>query len=153
MIVLVDSQGAIERIVQSAEFEDLSGLTALERDVPSTYPATSRWNAQTLEFEAFNPPPRLNGLQILGLYTASQHARARRMLDARFPEGHPLAGELMDPQALVQRLVDATLAMRDPISVADPFHVNGTIFLRGVGVIESDAEAARILAGIPAPGM
>ncbi len=94
-------------------------------------------------------PRRLSGLQIIGLYTAAQHARARRMLDARFPVGHPQAGELVDPNALVQRLVDATLALRDPIAVTDPFHVNGTTFLRAVGVIESDAEAARILAGTP----
>lgn len=99
---------------------------------------------------AWQPVPRrLTGLQILSLYTAAQHARARRMLDARFPEGHPQAGELVDPQGLVQRLVDATLALKDPISLADAFHVNGTAFLRGVGVIESDAEAARILAGLP----
>jgi hypothetical protein len=94
-------------------------------------------------------PRRLTGLQILGLYTAAQHGRARRMLDARFPEEHPQAGELIDPDALVQRLVDATLALREPIAVTDAFHQNGTAFLRAVGVIESDAEAARILAGLP----
>ncbi len=95
-------------------------------------------------------PRRLSGLQILGLYTAAQHARARRMLDARFPVEHPtLAGQLIDPDALVQRLVDATLALGEPIAVIDAFHVNGTAFLRAVGVIETDSEAARILAGNP----
>ena len=42
----------------------------------------------------------------------------------------------------------ATLALREPISTASEFHQSGTGFLRAVGVIESDVEAARIAAGI-----
>lgn len=114
----------------------------------SMAPGTS-WSPALRGFVDAPPVPRLTGLQILGLYTSAQHARARRMLVAVFPAGHPQAGELLDPNAMVQRLVDATLALREPIAITDPFHVNGTGFLRAVGVIESDAEAARILAGIP----
>lgn len=107
------------------------------------------WSADLRGWVDAPPPRRLTGLQILGLYTSAQHARARRMLVATFPAGHPQAGEFVDPDGMVQRLVDATLALRDPIAINDPFHVNGTMFLRSIGVIESDAEAARILAGIP----
>lgn len=93
-------------------------------------------------------PRRLTGLQIIGLYTAAQHARMRRMLFATFPPGHPQAGQLVDPDGLVQRLADATLAMAGTIVVTDPLHVNGTALYRSVGIIESDIEAARIAAGI-----
>lgn len=104
-------------------------------------------------------PRRLTGLQILGLYTSAQHARMRRMLFAThqptYPDGHPqagqpnpLAGQLVDPEGLVQRLADATLAMPGTILVTDPLHVNGTGLYRALGIIESDEEAARIAAGI-----
>ena len=93
--------------------------------------------------------PHLTATQILGLYTTAQHARARRMLFATWPAGHPWEGQLVDPDGLTQRLVDATLTLREPLPVTDPFHQNGTAWLRAVGVIESDAEAARIAAGIP----
>lgn len=108
-----------------------------------------RWNPDARAFEPYTPPRRLTGLQIIGLYTPAQHARARRMLNAVYPEGHPWAGQLVDPDALIQRLLDAALAMPGTISIDDPFHVNGTALMRALGVIESDEEAARILAGIP----
>lgn len=92
--------------------------------------------------------PHLTATQILGLYTTAQHARARRMLFATWPAGHPWEGQLVDPDGLTQRLVDATLTLREPLAVTDPFHQNGTAWMRAIGVIESDEEAARIAAGI-----
>lgn len=119
---------------------------ALLAQLPS--PTAERWNPATLAFEPFSPPRRLTGLQILALYTPAQHARIRRMLFATFPAGHPQAGQLVDPEGLVQRLADATLAMPGTIPVTDPLHVNGTGLYRALGIIESDEEAARIAAGI-----
>lgn len=96
----------------------------------------------------FMDVPQLTSAQILGLYTVAQHARARRMINAVYPAGHLWEGQLIDPDALTQRLVDATLTLKTPLPVTDPFHQNGTAWMRLIGVIESDEEAARIAAGI-----
>lgn len=142
---LLDADGQLVAVVMSLDGEAYVSTV----EVPDGYPEGWRWNSETLEFEPYTPPRRLTGLEIIGLYTPAQHARARRMLNAVYPEGHPWAGQLVDPDALIQRLLDAALAMPGTISIDDPFHVNGTALNRALGVIESDEEAARILAGIP----
>lgn len=141
---LLDADGQLVAVVMSLDGE--SYVSTVE--VPDGYPESWRWNSETLEFEPYTPPRRLTGLQIIGLYTPAQHARMRRMLFATYPAGHPQAGELVDPDGLVQRLADATMAMTGTIAVTDPMHQNGTALYRAVGIIESDEEAARIAAGI-----
>jgi hypothetical protein len=133
MIAVLDAEGNVEAIVSTLEGLDMTGRTsraATEEDMPVEV-------------------PRRTGIQILNTYTPAQHARARRMLYATFPEGHPDAGEFVDPDGLVQRLMDFLLAFDGTLALDDPLHVNGTTLLRGIGVIESDEEFARILAGIP----
>ncbi len=150
MYVIVDSSNAIIKITQTAEFEDLTDCTVLERVVPVGYPETMFWDTTTLNFvQKPVEPIKLDGLGILNLYTPTQHAKAKRMLFATYPVGHEWEGELIDPQALTQRLIDATLALKTPIPVTSEFHINGTLWMRGIGVIESDAEMSRILAGVP----
>lgn len=148
---IYDAQtGELERLVlddpTELELEIEGKGVAILAQLPS--PTGERWNPATLAFEPFDTPRRLTGLQILALYTPAQHARIRRMLFATYPAGHPQAGELIDPEGLVQRLADATLAMPGTILVTDPLHVNGTGLYRALGIIESDEEAARIAAGI-----
>lgn len=149
--IYTTATGELQRVVLNDPSDlglDMTGLSVAElAEAPNQH--SQRWNPQTLAFEAYTPAPRLTGLQILGLYTAAQHARARRMISAVYPAGHEYEGDLIDPDALVQRLVDATLALHEPISLDSAFHINGTALLRQLGVIESDAEAARILAGTP----
>ena len=159
---IYDSEtGALERLVLNDPAElglDLDGkLVAALLQMPDL--SAERWNPDALAFEPYTPPRRLTGLQIIGLYTPAQHARMRRMLFATFPavypdghpqagQPHPQAGELMDPEGLVQRLADATMAMTGTIAVTDPLHQNGTALYRALGIIETDEEAARIAAGI-----
>lgn len=148
---IYDSEtGALDQLVLNDPADlglaiDGKGVAVLAQ-MPS--PTAERWNPGTLAFEPYTPPRRLTGLQIIGLYTPAQHARMRRMLFATYPAGHPQAGELVDPDGLVQRLADATMAMTGTIAVTDPMHQNGTALYRAVGIIESDEEAARIAAGI-----
>lgn len=123
---------------------DIGGWT--EVPVPAEWPETIEWRQG-----AFVPKVRaLWPEQILALYTVAQRGRARRMLTAVHPPGHVMAGQLIDPDASVQALLDALLAHRDPVPLDSSWHIQGTALMRGLGVIESDAEAARILAGIAA---
>lgn len=135
-VVLDDPGDRLPPHLSSIEISDLPDLTRW------------RWDPATLTFVPHTSPRWLSGLEILGLYTAAQHARARRMLMAVYPAGHEWAGQPLDPDGLTQRLLDATLALREPISTASSFHQQGTAWMRGVGVIESDEEAGRIGAGI-----
>lgn len=147
-IYLAES-GELERVVLDSPQElglDMTGRSTAQLAGPLA--PNERWNATTRAVETFTPPRRLTGLQILALYTPAQHARIRRMLFATFPAGHPQAGQLVDPDGLVQRLADATLAMSGTILVTDPLHLNGTALYRAMQIIESDEEAARIAAGI-----
>lgn len=111
-------------------------------------PPLTAWHPASRSWADVPPPKMLRGLDILALFRPAQHARAARMLFAVYPPEHPQAGELVDPDAMTQRLIDATLALHEPIPVTSEFHVNGTAWMRAIGVIESDEEAARILAGI-----
>ena len=129
---------------QVAPHMDMAGQELV--DVPPGYPETLGWTGTG--FEPYPPPPVLmTGLQVLALYRPAQHARAKRMLFATYPEGHPQAGELVDPDGFTERLVDATLAS-SAIVLGGTEHIQGTTWMRAIGVIESDEEAARILAGI-----
>ena len=149
-VIYSSSSGALERLVLDDPEGlglDMTGRGVTELDeMPDL--STVRWDNATRTFVPYTAPRWLTGTQRLALYTPAQHARARRMLTAVHPEGHPLAGQMVDPEGLVQRLIDFSLAAHKPLSVADPYHIQATALLRGLGVIESDEEAARILAGI-----
>ncbi|PZU47658.1 MAG: hypothetical protein DI568_08925 [Sphingomonas sp.] len=146
--VLNDETGELS-LFDDALWDAVSNTYPMEGRTMIDVPAALEGLAWSPVARAFGPAPRmLTSTQILGLYTTAQHARARRMLMAVYPEGHPWAGQLIDPDGLTQRLVDATLTLSEPMSTADPFHQNGTAWMRAVGVIESDEEAARIAAGI-----
>ncbi len=151
MYLLLDDNNNIQKIVDSIEFENTQGYSVMDiPSIPNGYPETIMWDNNALQFVVKPPEPvKLDGLGILGLYTPDQHARAKRMLFATYPPGHEWEGQLVDPQALTQRLIDATLALKNPIPVTSEFHINGTIWMRNIGVIESDAERDRILSGIP----
>jgi hypothetical protein len=127
------------------EPDELIAGQQAQRVPPSAVAGISIWRPA---LRGFVDVPHLDGLGILGLYTTAQHARARRMLFATYPAGHEWAGQLVDPDGLTQRLIDATLALREPISTASDFHQQGTLWMRAIGAIESDVEAARIAAGI-----
>jgi len=147
MITIRNLATAEVQLVSSADGIDPEAWEVLA--VPEPSGAMVNGGLRFVDGEWRAAPRMLTGLQILGLYTAPQHARARRMLNTVFPDGHAQAGQLVDPDALVQRLVDATLALPRLISATDPLHINGTALMRATGVIETDAEAARIAAGIP----
>ena len=150
MYLILNQNNEILQIVSSLDNEDLTNLTTVETDIPEGYPEFVAWDSQLGEFVEKPPEPiKLDGLGILSLYTPDQHARATRMLFATYPAGHEFEGQLVDPQALTQRLIDATLALKTPIPVNSEFHTNGTLWMRAIGVIESDEERDRILSGIP----
>jgi hypothetical protein len=147
--VLYDAAtGEIDQIVLDDPAETIApGMAfAAIADLPDL--SRWRWDADLLDFVPQIGPRFLTGLQILGLYTAAQTARANRMLTAVYPAEHPWAGQYVDPEGLTQRLINATTALKEPILTTGSFHVQGTAWMRMIGVIESDEEAARIAAGI-----
>jgi hypothetical protein len=133
MIVLVDSEGAIQRIVDSAEFEDLAGLTALDRDVPEGYPETVCWNAETLEFEpkpAPAPSRRLSLFQYLQLWTPEEATWFKNTTD-------PVAA-----RAFILTLGSPVIDLDHPEVIAGIQYAEQAMPL-GPG------RAARIMAGLP----
>lgn len=130
MIVLVDSSGAISRIVASAEFEDLTGLVALEREVPEGYPETARWNPSALAFEQFTPPRWRTSRQVFDLFTADEKAAI-------------LTCGIKEVTGLV-----LALQMSERVDLDSTFHQQGVALLAGLGLLEPE-RAAQVLAGIP----
>jgi hypothetical protein len=130
MIVLVDSEGAIQRIVDSAEFEDLAGLTALERDVPAGYPETWAWNAETLEFEPFTPPRWRTARQVFELFTADEQVAI-------------LTSGIAEVIGLV-----LALQMAERVDLDSTIHSQGVVLLSGLGLLTPE-RAAQVLAGLP----
>lgn len=104
------------------------------------------------------PAPSLTASQIMSLFSVSEHARARRLLTATFPPGHAQAGELIDPQAHVQVLIDRLAALGDRrLALSDPFVVQGAALFLAYGLFDGataqqqQARAAQVLAGQPPP--
>jgi hypothetical protein len=135
------------RLVGSTDGLDLDAWELLDVDPPTDAQLAAGWTWRGGAWAA--PVKRLWPAEILALYTVAQRARARRLLTERHPEGHALAGQLVDPHGNVAALIDSLLAHRAPIALSDPWHVNGTALMRALGVLESDAEAGRVLAGEP----
>lgn len=137
------------QLVGSTDGLDTEAWEVLDEVAPTEAELAAGWAWRD---GAWAPPvPALWPDEILGLYTVQQRARARRLITERWPEGHPLAGQLLDPDGNAQALIDSLIAHRSRIALDSPWHVNGTALMRGLGVLESDAEAARVLAGTP-PG-
>lgn len=115
--------------------------------VPEGFPEAVRWTGAA--FEAI--PPALPARQIYyRLFTVPERAMARRLAVAVWPEGHPFAGQLMDPDGVVQVLIDSLLASDDMIAADSELHQQGVALLAGLGVLTPE-RAAQVLAMEPAP--
>jgi hypothetical protein len=147
-VIYNEASGAIDQIVLDDPAESIAPGMAFKEFAELPDLSAWRWDAELLDFVPHIGPRYLTGLQILGLYTAAQTARANRMLTAVYPDGHPWAGQYVDPDGFTQRLINATTALKEPIPTTGSFHQQGTAWMRAIGVIESDEEAARIAAGI-----
>jgi len=91
---------------------------------------------------------RLHPFQLLNLFTIAERAAGRRLLYVRFPEGHPQAGELVDPAGVVQVLLDSLIAAREPIVLDSSYYVGGVAMLQQFGILTPE-RAAQVLAGLP----
>jgi len=137
-IALVDGGGAVVMLIPAA-----ADLSAYAMEGLTARPATAA-------DEPVVPPaaPRLTPFQVLNLFTIAERAAARRLIDARFPEGHPKAGDLIDPAGVVQVLLDSLIAAQDPIALDSSYHLGGVAMLQQFGILTA-ARAARVLAGLP----
>jgi hypothetical protein len=142
MLAVVDSQGEVQLLLpDDAELAsyDLAGMTvraATDADMPPPGPKS------------------LRASQILNLFTITERARARRLLTATWPAGHPLAGDLIDPEANMQVLLDTLIARgNEPLPLDSSFFTQGAALFLGLGLFdgatpaEKQARAARVLAG------
>lgn len=147
MLAIVDAQDVpLFLLPDDADLEkfDLSGL--------SVRPATPADDPP-------QPPKSLTASQILNLFTIPERARARRLLTATWPPGHPQQGELIDPDANVQVLLDSLIARgEEPLPLDSSFFTQGAALFLGLGLFdgatpaEKQARAARVLAGEPPNG-
>ena len=139
--------GAELRVMSADQWAQVSGDTDTSGveviDVPDGWPDAVRWNGA-----AFVPVvPALDAQRILSLFTPAERAACRRLIFATFPAGHPHAGELIDPTASAQVLMDSLIARRDPLPLDDPYFTQGVAMLTALGIL-TQARAAHVLAGL-----
>ncbi|WP_439532024.1 hypothetical protein [Polymorphobacter sp.] len=148
MTVLFNPETGEARIVSDEDLdrELAAPWEVVEVDLPEDFKA--RQYILVNGAWAVRPPDKLAPDAILSLFTIAERAAARRMLTAVWPVGHPMAGQLVDPEGNIQVLLDSLIARRDPVERTDTLFVQGIEALVLYGILTPE-RAARAAQGLP----